>query len=132
MQSIFRKSYLLALAGTLWLGTSAVAGAQDTQSTPPDNTKMNQGDQKPGAVTADQQKMNPGDHETTKQIRRAIEKDKSLSSYGHNVKVITQNGMVTLKGPVRSEEEKQAIEAKARQVAGPDNVTDNLEVKSQQ
>jgi osmotically-inducible protein OsmY len=56
-------------------------------------------------------------------------KDKSISMYGHNVKIITQNGMVTLKGPVRSEEEKQSIEAKAVQVAGPDKVTDNLEVK---
>jgi hyperosmotically inducible periplasmic protein len=48
------------------------------------------------------------------------------------VKVITQGGMVTLKGPVRSEEEKQAIEAKAKEVAGPDKVTDELEVKSRQ
>ena len=114
------------------MGTCAIAGAQDTQSTQPDNTKMNQGDQKSEAVTADQQKMNPTDRETTKQIRRAIEKDKSLSTYGHNVKVITQNGMVTLKGPVRSEEEKKAIEAKASEVAGADKVTDNLEIKGQQ
>jgi len=76
--------------------------------------------------------MNPGDRETTKQIRQAIVKDKSISTYGHNVKVITQGGMVTLKGPVRSEEEKQSIEAKAKEVAGPDKVTHELEVKSKQ
>lgn len=55
-------------------------------------------------------------------------KDKSLSTYAHNVKVISQNGMVTLKGPVKSEEEKQAIEAKAAQIAGADKVTNQLEV----
>jgi len=72
--------------------------------------------------------MNPSDRETSKQIRQAIEKDKSISMYGHNVKIITENGMVTLKGPVRSEEEKRAIEAKAAEIAGPDKVADQLEV----
>jgi osmotically-inducible protein OsmY len=57
-----------------------------------------------------------------------VVKDKSLSTYAHNVKVISQNGMVTLKGPVKSEEEKQAIEAKAAQIAGADKVTNQLEV----
>ena len=117
-------------------GGLAIAVAQQTvdQSSNPqaDNTKMNARDRNPDAVTADQQKMNPGDHETTKQIRQAIEKDKSISTYGHNVKIITQNGMVTLKGPVRSEEEKKAIEAKAVEIAGPDKVTNNLEVKPKQ
>ncbi|MGO8794234.1 MAG: BON domain-containing protein [Candidatus Sulfotelmatobacter sp.] len=135
MKIILQKYYRTALLSSLiLLGGWLLAGAQDSQSNAPqpDNTKMNQGDQKPGAVTADQQGMNPADRETTKQIRKAIVKDKSISSYGHNVKVITQNGMVTLKGPVRSEEEKKAIEAKAAQVAGPDKVTDDLEVKEQQ
>ena len=68
---------------------------------------MNAGDSRPQAVTADQQKANPSDRDTTRQIRRAIVKDKSISTYGHNVKIITQNGMVTLKGPVRSEDEKE-------------------------
>lgn len=112
-----------------------MAGAQDTnQPTTPqaDNTKIDQRDRNPKEATADRQKMNPGDRETTKQIRQAIEKDKSISTYGHNVKVITQNGMVTLKGPVRSEEEKKAIEAKAVEVAGADKITSQLEVKEKQ
>ena len=54
--------------------------------------------------------------------------DKSLSTYAHNIKIITTDGMVTLKGPVRSEEEKSAIEVKARQIAGDSNVTNNLTV----
>jgi len=58
--------------------------------------------------------------------------DKSLSTYAHNVKIITQNGQVTLKGPVRSEGEKQAIETKATEVAGANKVTNDLNVKPQQ
>ena len=57
-------------------------------------------------------------------------KDKSLSTYAHNVKVIAQNGMVTLKGPVKSEEEKQAVETKAGQIAGPDKVTSEIQIAS--
>jgi osmotically-inducible protein OsmY len=59
-------------------------------------------------------------------------KDKSLSTYGHNVKVITQNGQVTLKGPVRSDDEKKTIEAMATEVAGENKVTNELNVKPQQ
>ena len=57
-------------------------------------------------------------------------KDKSLSSYAHNVKIITQNGQVTLKGPVRSDDEKRAVEAKATEIAGPNKVTDELDVQA--
>jgi hyperosmotically inducible periplasmic protein len=78
--------------------------------------------------TADQQKENISDCEIAKQIRQSIVKDKALSTYGHNVKVIVQNGAVTLKGPVRSDEEKQTIEQKAGQIAGSDKVTDQIEV----
>jgi hypothetical protein len=111
---------------------SATLGAarvpQSGQQAAPDNTKTNQGDASPGAVTADQQKMNPPDRETSRQIRSAIVKDKSLSTYSHNIKIITQNGKVTLKGPVRSDDEKSNIEAKAAAVAGADNVTSQLTV----
>ena len=62
-------------------------------------------------------------------IRKAIVSDKSLSTYAHNVKVISKGGKVTLKGPVRSEEEKSAIEKKAVEVAGAGNVTNELTVK---
>jgi len=91
----------------------------------PDNTRENRGNE----PTADQQKMNTADRTITRQIRRAIVTDKSLSTYAHNVKIITQGGSVTLKGPVRSEEEKKAIEAKATQIAGDGKVTDDLTVK---
>lgn len=134
MKLVFTSLFYATLVATLLFGGAVIAGAQDAQSnTPqPDNTKMNQRDRNPNEPTADQQKMNPGDRATTKQIRQSIEKDKSISTYGHNVKVITQNGMVTLKGPVRSEEEKKAIEAKAAEVAGAGKVTNDLEVKPKQ
>ena len=120
----------------LLLGAWAVAGAQDqaNQSASPqaDNTKVNQRDQNPNEPTADQQPSNQSDMQITQQLRKAIIADKSLSTYGHNVKVIAQDGMVTLKGPVRSDEEKNAVEAKAAQIAGKDKVTSQLEVKPKQ
>jgi osmotically-inducible protein OsmY len=123
-----------ALFASLLFGGWALAGAQSgDQSTPqPDNTKMNQGDHDPNAVTADQQGMNKSDRDITQQVRKAIIADKALSTYAHNVKVITQNGAVTLKGPVRSEDEKQAIASKAAEVVGADKVTNQIEIKPKQ
>ena len=74
------------------------AGAQ----TPADNTKVNKRDRAKGATTADQQKENTSDREITQKIRRALMDDKTLSTYAHNVKVVAQDGQVTLKGPVRT------------------------------
>src|SRR3984885_2743622 len=88
--------------------------AQDSQQTPADNTKQNK-DQTP--PTADHQK-----------IRNAIHDDSTLSTYAHNIKIITQDGKVTLRGPVRTEDEKAGLEAKAVSVAGQDNVNDLLQI----
>jgi hypothetical protein len=119
------RQQLVLIFATVILGVGAVA------QTPPDNTKMNKGDGSAGAVTADQQKMNPGDRKLTQTIRKSVMADKSLSTYAHNVKIITMNGMVTLRGPVRSEDEKKTIVAKAIDAAGgADKVTDELSVNS--
>jgi osmotically-inducible protein OsmY len=96
----------------------------------PDNTGNNKQDRGSGAVTADQQKNNRTDRELTKEIRKAVMEDKSLSTYAHNVKIITQDGAVTLKGPVRSDDERKSIVSKAEGVAGPGRVTDQLSVKA--
>jgi len=106
--------------------------AQDStmQTAPADNTKANQRDRNSSEPTADQQSNNRSDSDITKQVRRALVADKSLSTYAHNVKVITQNGSVTLKGPVRSEEEKQAVEQKAAAVVGADHVSSQITVAS--
>ena len=78
--------------------------------------------------TADKQSNAASDRALTQQVRKAITQDKSMSTYAHNVKVVTQNGQVTLSGPVRSDEEKQAIVAKAAEVAGQDRIVDQMSV----
>lgn len=115
----------LVLAAALCIGGFACYG-----QTQPDNTKVNKADRSSGAPTADQQKSNAADMKLTKTIRQSIMADKSLSTYAHNVKIISQNGVVTLKGPVKSEDEKQTIVAKAVAAAGgADKVTDQISVK---
>ena len=93
-----------------------------------DNTKVNTRDQNKGEVTADQQKENAGDREIAKKIRQSLINDKGLSTYAHNVKVVVQGGQVTLKGPVRSEDEKKVVEAKAIEVAGAGHVKNEISV----
>ncbi len=112
---------LLMLAGALMLcaGTLNLAVAQE-----PDNTSAN----RDGGKTADQQKENKNDREITRQIRKALVADKALSTYAHNVKVISENGTVTLRGPVRSEDEKSSIESKAKAVAGVSDVKNEITV----
>ena len=67
----------------------------------------------------------------TASIRRSIISDGSLSTYAHNVKIVVQNGVATLKGPVRTQEEKAAIDAKAAAVVGQDHVVDQMEIAPQ-
>ena len=81
-------------------------------------------------TTAEQQSAGRSDRLLTQKIRKSIIADKSLSMYGHNVKIITRDGVVTLKGPVHTDEEKQNIGAIAAEAAGgPDKVTNQLTVK---
>lgn len=119
--------FLLALtftSGSLLLVPNTMA--QDAPK--PDNTSVNQRDRDAAQPTADQQKGNKSDRETASRIRRSIVKDKSLSTDAHNVKIIAQGGTVTLRGPVRTEEEKAAVEKKAAEIAGAANVKSEIEV----
>ncbi len=120
------QGVILAIA----LGAASL-GAQNTDSgVKPDNTKVNKQDRDANQPTADQQKNNASDLDLTKNIRRSIMDDKSLSTDAHNVKVISQDGTVTLKGPVKSEAEKSAIVSKAVSLAGgADKVVDQMSVK---
>ena len=105
--------------------------AQEPSAQPgPDNTKKNLPTNHQDANRADQQSNAARDLELTRKIRQAVAHDKSLSIYGHNVKIITRNGMVQLKGPVRSQTEKDAIEARATEIAGASNVKNELTVKN--
>src|ERR1700680_3826680 len=123
----FKFPRLLLPLGTLAFCVSLMATPipqyQGTQQPAPENTKKNKDQASP---TADQQKMNPADRAITQKIRKAIHQDESLSTYAHNIKIITQNGKVTLRGPVRSEDEKNHLQAKAAAVAGEENVTNQL------
>jgi hyperosmotically inducible protein len=121
-----------------WIATSVAMGVLAcqtpgvalAQSQPPasDNTKANQRDRSKTQPTADQAKNKSEDLQTMQKIRKSITSDKSLSTYAHNVKIISQDGKVTLKGPVRTEEEKATVVKLATDVAGPGNVTDELTV----
>lgn len=120
---------LAALAFPMVIGAPLATHAQEQanppSSKPSDNSAQNKGQNK----TADNQKENTPDREITKKIRRSITADKSLSTYAHNVKIIAQDGQVTLKGPVQSENEKEMIASKAANVVGAAKVDNQLTVK---
>ena len=121
----FILSAVASLALSVTLMAAPALRLQDTQQPAPDNTKKNKDQPAP---TADQQKMNPSDRKITQDIRKSIHDDKTLSTYAHNIKIITQGGKVTLRGPVHSEEEKYNLATKAASVVGQENVTNELEI----
>jgi hyperosmotically inducible protein len=96
----------------------------------PDNSSRNVRDRDDQNKTAGDQSENEADRTITQNIRRAVTADDSLSTNAKNVKIITNDGTVTLRGPVKSEKEKAEIEAKAKQVAGVKRVDNQLEVAS--
>lgn len=98
----------------------------------PDNTAANKQDRSTNAPTADQGKNNMSDTKLAAHIRREVVKDKSISAYGKNVKIIADHGKVTLKGVVHTDDEKNAIEGHARKYAGDGNVDDQITVKGDQ
>jgi hyperosmotically inducible protein len=124
MKNSFMK--LAASAALAVLCSVPLAVAQASPQSAPDNSQQNQNH----AQTADSQPNTAADRATTAKVRKAIVEDKGLSTYAHNVKIITMNGQVTLKGPVKSEEEKQTIASKAAEVAGsPEKVNNQLSIK---
>jgi len=130
-QSSFLKFPLYGCMGLACMTLLPTASfAQDQTSPPaaasPDNSAKNEAH----SHTADQQSEATSDRMLTKKIRQSLVSDKSLSTYAQNVKIITKNGMVTLKGPVHTEDEKSTIASKAAEVAGgQDKVTNKLTVK---
>jgi hyperosmotically inducible periplasmic protein len=123
------KWLITAFAAGIMAVSGSTLSAGQTQSPAADNTKANKAD-KGGGVTADQGKNNQTDRAMMQKIRQAVMADKSLSTYAHNVKIIAQDGKVTLKGPVHTEAEKQSIEQKATDVAGAGNVTNEITIKA--
>ncbi len=101
----------------------ALAQAQSCKQ--PDNSGQN----KHHAKTADNQTNAKEDRLTTQKVRKAIIAEKDLSTYAHNVKIITRDGTVTLKGPVKSDDEKQKVAAAAAGAVSQDKIVDQLTVK---
>lgn len=115
--------FVLCAAG-FTLKSSALVQPTGVQ-TEPDNAAKN----KDQGLSADNQADTKSDRLTTANVRKAIIADKDLSTYAHNVKVITLNGAVTLKGPVSSEEEKEKVASDAASVVSADKITNHLTVK---
>jgi hyperosmotically inducible protein len=127
-----KKRILAPAFATLTLaliGAPLAMHAQDQSSPPSSTAPDNSARNKAHANTADNQKENTSDREITRKIRQSITSEKSLSTYAHNVKIVTQDGQVTLKGPVRDDNEKQAIASKAAEVVGTEKVNNQLTVK---
>jgi hyperosmotically inducible protein len=118
------------IAILLWsnLLVAPLALAQSATSVAPDNAKSNKVDASNASATADAQTNKATDLDITGRIRQSVMADKSLSTYAHNVKIVTVNGSVILNGVVRSQDEKSAIETKAEAVAGKQQVTNDLKI----
>jgi osmotically-inducible protein OsmY len=126
----------LIVAVTAAVGCDKSNAASTTETTgagaqAPDNTKTNARDSSDaGVVTPMDQGNGRADLDTTQAIRKAVMSDDSLSSDAKNVKIITSNGLITLRGPVKTDAEKKTIEAKAVAAAGSNRVDDELDVES--
>jgi len=130
--SNIRVLLLVAFAFALSACGSADPKAENTPTelaVAADNTAKNERDNSGATATPVDQGENKADLDITATIRQAIVDDKSLSANAHNIKVITNTGIVTLRGPVKSDQEKMAIEAKAKQVAGVARVDNQLEIE---
>lgn len=126
--------FLLAAIGVTGCGDdrSQRSGSDDraapSTAQAPDNTGRNVRDRGGETKTPGDQAENEADRTITQNVRQAITSDDSLSTSAQNVKIISNDGNVTLRGPVKSEQEKKEIEAKAKQVAGVKRVDNQLEV----
>ena len=124
------KRTILTLASLLALPVWALA-ADDTKKDA-DNSGKNERDRDKQTLTPGDQSETPEDRKLTQAIRQAVMKDKSLTLTAKNVKIITANGKVTLRGPVNTAEEKTKINDLAKTAAGQVPVDNQLEVKSAQ
>jgi osmotically-inducible protein OsmY len=121
------KQTLLALACLTAFSLAALAA--DHEKAKPDNTATNQRDRSGEIQTPGDQSNSSADLKITQNIRRALMKDSGLSTTAKNVKVITANGQVTLRGPVKTAEEKAKIDQIARSAGGGVQIDNQLDVK---
>jgi osmotically-inducible protein OsmY len=121
---------LLVLGGYAGTAHPAEQLQSPLAQTAPDNTGSNVRDRSGKTLTPGDQSESEADRTLTQRIRQAVVADDSLSTNAHNIKIITVNGVVTLRGPVNSAKEKATIDAKAQQIAGAKNVDNQLEIVS--
>lgn len=126
------QTLILPLVLPALLLSALAFGAVDKSKTDKDNTRVNKRDREATELTADNQTSSTSDMNMTRRIRQEIMKETSFSTYAQNVKVITVGGKVTVKGPVRSEQELSTIMKLARQVAGAMNVKNEMAVEIDQ
>ena len=120
-----RRAFLRAVTVGSLICTPVIAQNASIPADKSDNSRRNAADQ----PTAEDQSNSPQDMEVTRNLRRQIVQNDSLSETAKNVKIITNNGKVILRGPVKSQEERRTIAAMAEQIAGKGNVTNQLEPK---
>jgi osmotically-inducible protein OsmY len=129
-QAAITTALALSLASGIALAQTAPAAPAGQATPSADNTRMNSRDQGTTGDTAQSQSNAKGDRELLAAVRRSVVKDKSLSTTAHNVKILAENGVITLRGPVKSDAEKAQVEALAKQVAGVTSVQNNLDIKT--
>jgi osmotically-inducible protein OsmY len=95
-----------------------------------ENTGRNERDKDNTTLTPEDQKETESDIKITAAIRQAVVKNKSLSANAQNVKIITRNGVVTLRGPVESKKESKKIKKIAKHTPGVLKVDNQLEIKA--
>lgn len=123
----------LTLLATSCADQPAVVNRVDNKSAEhaADNTAKNVRDSDGNTLTPLDQSTAASDESITRDVRQSIVSDKAMSIGAHNVKVITRDGVVTLRGPVATDDEKATIERKARDVAGVARVDNQLDVARQ-
>ena len=125
---------LLTLTGSLMLTAGTVQAEQNAaiylaEGSGLENTEINVRDKGNTTLTPEDQKETESDIKITADIRQAIIKNKSLSVNAQNVKIITRNGLVTLRGPVESKKESKKIKKIAKHTPGVLKVDNQLEIK---
>jgi hyperosmotically inducible protein len=134
MRHLWKSALFATMLSTPLLFAEETPPKQDepvntsAETVKPDNTRRNSRERAEQEKTPVNQNENKADLETSRKIRKSIVDDKNLSTYAHNIKIITQDGVVNLKGPVRSVAEKEIVENKAADIAGKEKVKSQLEV----
>lgn len=121
---------VLALSLASGVSAQQASSSAAASSSQADNTGMNQRDRSAQMLTPTDQPNDKTDIKLAAAARRAVVRDKTLSMSAHNVKLIAANGVVTLRGPVASADEKAKVEADVHGVAGVSSVDNQLDIKT--